>query len=57
MTLQAEFHAPDINPDEDDWWWSACACGYINGPFLSRSDAEDDYSDHRGGPSWQAEDS
>lgn len=40
-------HSPDIDHDEDGWWWLTCACGYQRGPFPGREDATDEYGDHR----------
>lgn len=35
-----------VRPDESDWWWVECDCGYRQGPFVAESDAMDDGEEH-----------
>ena len=35
-----------VYQDDDGWWWSACRCGWKQGPFLWERDAGEDFTDH-----------
>lgn len=39
-------HRIDLDTDMDGWWWAACECGWIDGPFLCNEDAGDAHADH-----------
>lgn len=35
-----------VRPDDQNWWWVECDCGYRQGPFLYELDAMEDGEQH-----------